>query len=95
LQRTKKRKSSLQRLQRWRRRWNVRIGSIAERSALPVADRRRKVRRISSGSVFLLVSRETSCVRMCMLARSCSSPAQFFGGRLVTPDLGSLVRNAI
>lgn len=37
-------KCRLQRLRRWRRRWDVAIGKIAERSSLPLEDRRRKAR---------------------------------------------------
>ena len=48
---TKTRKHKLQRLQRWRSRWSVKVGCNVARSALPVTDRRHKVRRDSLCSV--------------------------------------------
>ena len=76
---TKKRKYSLQRLQRWRRRWNVRLGGIAERTSLPVADRRRKVRRISSGWCSFGSFHLAEAVNGCASGHSDTAASYFFG----------------
>ena len=91
---TKTRKHKLQRLQRWRSRWSVKLGCIAARSSLPMTDRRRKVRRDSLCSVKNLLLPRGKLRTRVFVATPFQTPRFLFGGRMVTPILGSLVGNA-